>query len=1054
MITLKSVIVLGSHSTNKRGDLFASSLRTLFSALGYQDFRLNIHKTGREIDVEGAHSQEHRKLIAECKATAAPVGGKDVNTLMGKVEVERRKDSTPIQAYFLSLSGFTESAIEQEKDAGKRVVLLDSSKIISSLVNSKILVDPALASEKSGRLVPADALLVLQPECHLVIADIGNIWLFFYARDSERTSFSLIHGDGSYISSTLAAELSKDGSIKSLLKGLKYLGPKQSSAQSQSVAAVRRKYLSYLSKACGEIQLDGLPADQELGTKSLKLESLFVPMKLIKAQNQENVSLRASDAKNEAAEELGVTEDSEEAAVSVSVGNVLGTENRIALLGLPGSGKSTLIKRLAIAYAFPSRKAQIDDGLPDKKMLPIFIRCRQLGSQVTSPILTILNDICKRAEIEDSQAHHFHGMVLEAVKSGRGLLLIDGLDEIASESERVAFVAQLRLFLAQYPAVSLVLTSRNAGFRVIGSTLSSECKQYNLSPFDGVDIKHLIVAWHILVVGNRKEVVDSANALAETINDSSRLRKLAENPLLLTTLLIIKRWVTQLPTKRSVLYGRAVEVLLMTWNVEGHQPLDPEEVIPQLSFVALRMMKNGVQRIAHGDLQRELYEARRSMPDILCYAKMSVKDFISGVELRSSLLLQSGHEVRDGAIQPIYEFRHLLFQEYLAAKAAVELYIPSDDQSDSVSILRPHFQDSSWQEVILLAASLGGRRSLGVLRELTSAASLEPKGGTLGLREEQFTRSLLAQCLADEVPLAGIDLDRALLEVIPIHELIDLERSRYGDRLRAVCSAELWAPTKFRLMQSGGHLGRIDCERIAAAMLTEDLSSSRILEGLSADGRDSVEALFSCAIFAYLEGQPMRRGSRVVLSVAQRRKSFRENMLLIGDCVAKHLESNVVQAQVGAAWALAWLAGFWPIDRRLQVIKRLFQLWKDSANEDVQFVSAWAIAVHPLKDESKWSHLGLENIVGLSQKIDAMLGENVKSSQRIDPIRMAILYKMYTRKNISSEERESYKLRLKEAGRFWNEGEDRVLNDYLKSGVSSKLGKKKPAFAGTKTRKV
>ena len=40
----------------------------------------------------------------------------------------------------------------------------------------------------------------------------------------------------------------------------------------------------------------------------------------------------------------------------VSIGSVLANSNRLALLGLPGAGKSTIIKRLATALRFPKGK--------------------------------------------------------------------------------------------------------------------------------------------------------------------------------------------------------------------------------------------------------------------------------------------------------------------------------------------------------------------------------------------------------------------------------------------------------------------------------------------------------------------------------------------------------------------------------------------------------------------------------------------------------------------------------------------------------------------------
>src|ERR1019366_1893322 len=99
---------------------------------------------------------------------------------------------------------------------------------------------------------------------------------------------------------------------------------------------------------------------------------------------------------------------------------VLQDHRRVALLGLPGSGKSTLIKRLATAYAFPSRKKLVDDNLPDIDWFPIFIRCRQLGDRANAPILEILKDLRGRAEIEDSRAKQFERLLFGCSTDRKG----------------------------------------------------------------------------------------------------------------------------------------------------------------------------------------------------------------------------------------------------------------------------------------------------------------------------------------------------------------------------------------------------------------------------------------------------------------------------------------------------------------------------------------------------------------------------------------------------------------------------------------------------------
>ena len=112
--------------SNKRGDLFGRLMSHLFLALGYDDVRLNIHKTGREVDVEATDRTEKRRAVAECKAEKAKIGGTDINEFVGVLDAEKRRGDPKTKGYFISLSGFTESAIEQEKEAGgKRVILLN-----------------------------------------------------------------------------------------------------------------------------------------------------------------------------------------------------------------------------------------------------------------------------------------------------------------------------------------------------------------------------------------------------------------------------------------------------------------------------------------------------------------------------------------------------------------------------------------------------------------------------------------------------------------------------------------------------------------------------------------------------------------------------------------------------------------------------------------------------------------------------------------------------------------------------------------------------------------
>jgi len=77
-----AIRILESNN-NQRGDLFGRLMGDLFLALGYGEVRFNIHKAGREVDVEATHRIEPRRVVAECKATRAKSGGDAINKFVG-----------------------------------------------------------------------------------------------------------------------------------------------------------------------------------------------------------------------------------------------------------------------------------------------------------------------------------------------------------------------------------------------------------------------------------------------------------------------------------------------------------------------------------------------------------------------------------------------------------------------------------------------------------------------------------------------------------------------------------------------------------------------------------------------------------------------------------------------------------------------------------------------------------------------------------------------------------------------------------------------------------
>ncbi len=938
-------IRLLSSGTNEKGDLFGELMTHLFLALGYDNCRLNIHQAGRELDLRATHRTERRVAVAECKATSDPVGGADTNKFFGVLDVERRK-TPPLTTtgYMVSLNGFRESAEQQEIDAGDdRFIRLDGRGVLEELVSGRIVVPLEKATEHAGRCVPfaLGSDLHLDDTHELIAHARGWIWAVYYRTHGERTHVAFVHADGVPLSEAIGRELLETDRLQDrALDGLQLLRPPAVAAGSRTDEAQQR-YFEYLATDFGRITLEGLPADQEVGSAQIRLEDLFVPLRLVKLPEGRDEDGSPSPSQG-GLPHLGPS--------GTTVGDVLSGRDRLAILAAPGAGKSTLLKRLAVAYAFPDRRDEVVDRLPDRAWLPLVVRCRQLEDPAHTSVLDVLADIPRRAEIPEL-SEDFDALVSDALRTGEALLLIDGLDEIAEEGARVAFVSQLRTFLATYPTVAVVVTSREAGFRVVGGALSTLCAHYRIADFSDEDIRQLVVAWYRHVVGAGDGVAKESGALADSIIASSRVRLLAQNPLLLTTLLLVQRWVGELPRKRTVLYAKAIEVLLMTWNVEGHEPIDQDEAVPQLAFVAYAMSEDGVQEVLGPRLRDLLVQARHAMPDVLGYARLGVAEFIERIEERSSVLTLTGHVVENGMLVPAYEFKHLTFQEFLTAVAAVEgFHTPGDETQTLASKLASHFDDAEWKEIIPLAAVLDGRRASGLIENLVDHVSklLETRQQSTRLSQMRIPTSaeVLLRCLVDEVQLPPPLAERAIAAAVsggtmegpdPIGR--EALASRYGPTFVAVAEQAFMKATD-HLSNCGSSLTMLTVpEHLPVIGARDDESQGYwALDLLARDDDELSQAKGALAVMHMAwQSSSLRRSGTVDLSE-------------FGDMVVRPLESDHPSVHFAAAWAFAWLgeSKTWSTDNHPRVLARLFELWRCSTLQVVQAQAAWAISTLPL----------------------------------------------------------------------------------------------------------
>ncbi len=361
-------------------------------------------------------------------------------------------------------------------------------------------------------------------------------------------------------------------------------------------------------------------------------------------------------------------------------------EARLALLGDPGGGKSTFVKQLAAwLIAATLEETEPPDGWSDDT-LPLLTNLRDLAPRLAELELDGLSTEQRnrqmvsalheqwRADIESLPMTADPTMdVLEAaLTDGSVLVIFDGLDEVL-ESARHRVSWMLDALLATYPDIAhVIVTCRVRSY--VGDAVLPDFGDHRLAPFDEEKIERFIQGWYQAQVDLQRLTPDTAKARREDLTPaalSDNLRELAENPMLLTTMVIIHQRDVGLPKERVRLYHQAVTVLLHRW--QRHKGT---QVSPALGAVLAdeRKMRAILERLAHEAHQQEVREQGRlrlgGLIEVLSESEYLgdfglAGEFLKYVDEKAGVLVGEGGSEQAG--HPVtYAFPHRTFQEYLA----------------------------------------------------------------------------------------------------------------------------------------------------------------------------------------------------------------------------------------------------------------------------------------------------------------------------------------------------------------------------------------------------
>ena len=462
-------------------------------------------------------------------------------------------------------------------------------------------------------------------------------------------------------------------------------------AEERETQNAYENYLGYMYQKHRYLDFTGLNAILQ---NPLLLENIYVKLSAKREVKREfYISIQdfqrlhekeeAGEPEEEPAREIGAVFQSVQEEAQRS-----GQPPRMAVLGHPGSGKTTLMKWILLQNANGSNS-------------DIWCYC---------PVLLFLKDLAKdpaetyrKRTLIDTAAtllakylgKEIDQLLQEKFRKNRVLFLLDGLDEVADEKVRREVIVWIQDQDLKNNA--LIVTSRFSGVQPSkGLAFDDSFPIFAIQDFREEDTKAFVTHWYANIeraLGGEKSQSESAKEAEKQSahliaaifgRGQSQLRELSVNPLLLTIIAIVHRTRAILPKERHKLYEEALKVMIELWNMANRKieiSYSLDNSIDCLSQIARYLMVGNRREMSPNELQTLLPESIEGQP---------WRFFIDEMVLKAGILYRS-----EGG----YGFLHLTFQEYLTA-----LYYAK--QRDQTEILAYRKRDY-WENTFRLFANVG-----------------------------------------------------------------------------------------------------------------------------------------------------------------------------------------------------------------------------------------------------------------------------------------------------------------------------------------------------------